>query len=220
MAKLLSLAALLAAGATSAHAQTTPVARTTTVAQTVPAAAIHPSEDSVRQRQDLRALTACLAQSRPRWARRTLSHPYLSTEQAREAAGALSGNDNCVRQPEMEFTFRTSGVVGNLAEHFIDSEIRSVDFHQLAKALNALAPLNASEDFALCVASRNPAAARDLVLSEPGSATESSAAKLLAASIPPCTEQGEKLTVDLQSLRSLMSVALYRGVTTLLASRS
>lgn len=205
MAKLLCLAALLAVSATSAHAQT---------------AAIHPAADTTQERQGIRDLTVCLAEARPRWARKTLAYPYLSTAQAREATSALSGNDTCMMKPEAEFTFRTSSLVGSLAEHFVVTDISRVDFARLGTVLSTLKPLNASEDFALCIASRNPAAARDLALSQPGSATETSAAKLLSNGIAPCTNVGETLTVDLQSLRALVSVALYRGVTTILAPKS
>ena len=82
----------------------------------------------------------------------------------------------------------------------------------------SIEPLNASEDFALCVAARNPAAARDLALSEPGSEAENGAAGRLADSVAPCTDADEGLSIDLQSLRALASTALYRGVTDVLAS--
>ena len=80
--------------------------------------------------------------------------------------------------------------------------------------MNTLKPLNVSEDFALCVAARNPAAARDLALSEPGSAAETQAVQQVSAHVPPCVNDGEKPTVELQSLRALISTALYRAMTT------
>ncbi|HEX6375387.1 MAG TPA: hypothetical protein VFZ91_06670 [Allosphingosinicella sp.] len=201
MAKLY-LAALLALGAASVQAQ--PSSR---------AAAIQPSPDSAEERQALRDLSVCLAESRPRWARGTLSHPYLSDAQASAASQALTGKDKCIRGDEAEVTLRTSGMVGSLAEHFLGTEIGQVDSARLAKMLSTLAPLNVSEDFALCMAARNPAAARDLALSEPGSDAETQAARRIAAYVEPCTNQDEQLTVDLQSLRALISTALYRGVT-------
>lgn len=179
------------------------------------AAAIQPSPDSAEERKALRDLSACLAQARPRWARETLSQPYLSGEQASIAARALVGRDQCIRGAEAEIRFRTSSMVGSLAEHFLGTEIQRTDSAGLAKALSTLTPLNASEDFALCVAARNPGAARDLALSDPGSDVESGAAARLAAYVEPCTAQGEQLTVDLQSLRALVSTALYRGVASL-----
>ena len=207
MAKI-CLAVVLILGAASVQAQPSPA--------TVP---IQPSPDSAEERQTLRTLTACLAESRPRWARQTLSHPYLSDAQASAASEALSGRDNCIRETEAEITFRTSGLVGSLAEHFLRAEIESADFARLSAALSTLTPLNVSEDFALCVAARNPAAARDLALSEPGSAAETQAARQVAAYVGSCTNESERPTVDLQSLRALISTALYRGVTTVLAAR-
>ena len=87
-----------------------------------------------------------------------------------------------------------------------------------AKA-STLPPRNVTEDFALCVAARNPAAARALALSEPGSDSETQAVGRLAPHVGPCTEPGEDLKVDLQSLRALVSTALYRGVTAALAAK-
>jgi hypothetical protein len=166
----------------------------------------------------LRALTACLAEQRPRWARRTLSQPYLSSAQARIAAQALSGSDTCVRGAEAEFTFRTSSLVASLAEHYLRAEIGSVDFARLAVALSTLPPLNVSEEFALCVSARNPTAARDLALSEFGSAAEAETGRQLADAVQLCTLERERLTVDLQALRALAATALYRGVSAVRAA--
>lgn len=185
-------------------------------AQAQPTVRIGPNIDSAEELQTLRNLSACLAEARPRWARQTLAHPYLSDDQAREAAQALRGKDMCVPN-ETEVTFRTSGLVAGLAEHFLKSDIQRADFSRLSGALATITPLNVSEDFALCVAVRDPAAARDLSLSEPGSAAERQAADKLSGQLPPCIQQGEKPAVDLQSLRALISTALYRGVTTILS---
>jgi hypothetical protein len=201
------LAALLALGAAaSVHAQ-------------APMGAIQPSPDSAAQRKASQKLIACLAEARPRWARDMLSRPYLSDAQTYDATKALRGRDTCVTSRDgTEITFRNSLMVGSLAEHFLKKDIRRADPARVAEKLSTLPPLNVTEDFALCVASRNPAAARDLALSEPGSAAEDSAAARLAAYVEPCTRDSERLTVDLQSLRALVATALYRGVTAVLSS--
>jgi hypothetical protein len=207
MAKLL-LAALLAASAVAVQAQP-------------PKVTIEPSPDSAEQRKGLQRLTSCLAEARPRWARGTLARPYLSDAQYKDASLALTGKDGCtpgVEGVETEVTFRTSGMVGSLAEHYLRRDIQRADAARLAEKLSTLPPLNVTEDFALCVASRNPAAARDLALSEPGSAAEDAAARKVATYLESCTTDTEKLTVDLQSLRALVATALYRGVTAVLGS--
>jgi hypothetical protein len=208
----LHLALLLAAAAAAPVRGQTPAAP-----QAVP---IEPSADSAEQRQGLIEFSACLAHSRPRWARQTLAHPYLSEAQASKASGALKGTDSCTGRKDTEVTFRTSGLVGGLAEYFLRSELDKADGVRLERALNTVAPLNASEDFGLCVASRNAAAARALALSVPGSAAETAAVDTLRPEIAPCIRGGEHLTIDLQSLRALVSTALYRGVTAIVASRS
>jgi hypothetical protein len=83
---------------------------------------------------------------------------------------------------------------------------------RLNKALATVPALNGSEDFGLCVASHDPAAARELALSDPGSPAETDSARRLAGGIATCTRPGEGLQVDLQSLRALNAVALYRAV--------
>lgn len=199
MAKLY-LVALLAFGAVPAQAAT-----------------VQPAPDSVEERIALRKLSTCLAERRPDWARETLAKPYLSQAQMRSAMKGVSESGSCMRG--VDAGLRYSGMVGSLAEHYLRSEIRKTDPKRLVAALSSIEPLNASEDFALCVAARNPAAARDLALSEPGSAAENAAAARLAEGVKPCsTADDEGLSVDLQSLRALASTALYRGVTGVLAS--
>jgi len=185
------------------------------VASTPPS--IEPSVDSPAQRQSLQRLLACVAQARPRWARDTLAQPYLSDAQASAATQLAAGRDTCLSGAQAEVTFRTSSIVSGLAEHFLRSEIQRANFAQVARALTTMPPRNVSEDFAFCVASRNPLAARELALSEFGSESELRAARQLAAHVPGCTNPGENLTVDLQALRALSSTALYRGVATVLA---
>lgn len=195
MAKLV-LAALLAAGSASVAAQP----------------AVQPNVDSPESRQALRQMSICLAELRPRWARQLLARPYLSNEQAYDTSEALEGRDSCLRGRDVEFTFRTSTMVGSLAEHFVRNEIGGVDFARLSRMLSTMDPRNASEDFALCIAAANPAAARNLALSEFGSPAETEAAAQLGRYVERCTNPGENLTVDLQSLRALTSSALYRGI--------
>lgn len=204
-----SLAALLLFGA--AAVQSPPAAAS------VP---LQPSVDSAEQRQALKDLISCMAEARPRWARRTLSRPYLSDAQASDAAQALNGSDTCLREDEAEITFRTSSVVAALAEHFLRADLARADFARVARALNTLPPLNVSEDFALCVAANDPAAARDLALSELGSEAEMAAARRVVATVEACHNPGEAPTVDLQALRALVSTALYRGVASVVGSEN
>jgi hypothetical protein len=208
MAKLL-LTILLAFEAASVQA---PPAST--------AAPIQAFVDLPEQRQALRSLVACLAEARPRWARQTLSYAYLSDAQARSAAAALSGKDSCLRGQDAELTFRTSSVVASLAEHFLRSEILKADFAKVKAALSTMPPLNASEDFALCVVARDPDAARDLALSNFGSEAETQALQQLVLNLKPCINQREQLTVDMQAIRALASIALYRGMTVALNTRN
>ena len=57
-------------------------------------------------------------------------------------------------------------------------------------------------------------------MSVPGSEAEISAAGRLASDVAPCLRSGEEVSIDLQSLRALMSTALYRGVMAVAPNRS
>lgn len=174
---------------------------------------LEPSVDSADQRQALRALALCLAEQRPNWARRVLSQAYMSQAQMRIASSALSGRDTCITGAGAELRFRISGIAGGLAEEEVRGGIGRADLGQISRALNTLEPRNVTEDFALCLTARDPVAARDLALSEFGSAAEGEAAARLARGLELCTQPNERLTVDLQSLRGLASAALYRAMT-------
>jgi hypothetical protein len=184
------------------------------------AAAIQPALDSVAERQAVRDFTMCVAAERPAWARQTLARPYLSGGQAFESSQLLSGRDQCSPGPEVELQFRTSTVIAALAEQSLRSGLGKTDFQRVVRSISALEPLNVSEDFALCLASRNPMAARDLALSDPGTSAEQRAAAGLGRHIAACTNPGEDLIVDLQALRAMASIALYRGLTATRAAGS
>ena len=202
------VALLLAGCSTSLHAQVPQKER------------IQPNIDSAESRLALQNLTACLAKARPRWARQTLSQAYLGDEQARVASQALTGKDSCLGREDSDVIFRTSGIAGGLAEYFLRTEIAGLDLALVSDRMSAITPMNASEDFALCVAARNPSAARDLALSVIGSTGEAQAARQLAGDAGTCVNKGAQLTVDVQSLRALMATALYRGVTAVRTART
>ena len=171
---------------------------------------IQPSPDSAEQRQALRALTTCLANARPRWARRTLSRPYLSDAQASDASQAF-----VQRKRHLHSDGRRRDHVSNVQPRRQPGRALSARragrrrSRALSAALFTLTPLNVSEDFALCVAARNHAAAHDLALSEFGSAAEMRQ-RGRRGRRRPCTYDGEQLTVDLQALRAGLGRALSR----------
>ncbi|MES2290546.1 MAG: hypothetical protein V4530_12500 [Pseudomonadota bacterium] len=198
--KKLYLTILLVVGASSAHAQ---------MSAKLP---VQPNTDTVERRQFLQDIMACLAKARPRWARQTLSYPYLGDAQSGAAAEAFSGNDNCVRGDKVDVTFRTPGIIGGLAEYYLRTAYAQADFSRVSGSLQAMKPMNASEEFAFCLAARDPAVARDLTMSTIGSSAEAALGRQLAGKAAPCVGGGMQISVDVQSLRALMATALYRGV--------
>lgn len=193
---------------------------TSALAQSTSSVEIRPAYDTPQERQALRKMTVCIAEQRPRWARELLARPYLSTPQASAATAVVSGRDKCLGAPERAVAFRISGVVGAVAEQLIRVDLPKTDLTRVSTALATVTPLNVSEDFALCLAARNPTAALELATSDPGSAGEAQASARVGAGVPSCTRPGEQLQVDVQSLRALVSTALYRGVSAALITRS
>lgn len=176
-----------------------------------PPPTLSPAVDSAKERAELRTLGLCLADARPEWARQTLASPYLGDRQTADAGKALSGSDTCLKGDQQEFTFRTSGIVASLAEAQLRRGLDAVASDALTQSMRDVPAANSSEDFALCLATRDPQAARTLAFSEPGSAEETAASARFAAHIRSCTARGEALAVDQQALRGLVTIALYRG---------
>lgn len=177
-----------------------------------PASTLQPSADSTADRTAVRAFSKCLAQMRPRWAREVLTQPYLSKGQTDLLEQINVGDDSCSGTGSAEFTLRYTSIIAGLAEQFIAEDLARVGLKRVSAELARIPSRNTSEDFALCVVARHSQAARDLVVSSPGSAAERAAGDQLALAVKPCTNPGESGVVDLQSLRALAATALYRGV--------
>lgn len=67
----------------------------------------------------------------------------------------------------------------------------------------------AFEQFGECVAKARTSAARDLVMSIPGSTTESTAFAMLGPTLGPCLPQGRKIAFSKPVLRGFVSEGLY-----------
>lgn len=174
--------------------------------------------DVTTDRRNLRSFSLCVAAERGDWARSTLALPYLSREQVVAAHTVLSGRADCQSSEVMEFDFHASQLVGGLAEHFLRADLANADVARLAQlndqslAASGLAPRNEYEDLGLCVVQRDPAAARALVLTDPGSGAETSAATRVTANVAPCVYQGQSMRLDVPALRALVATALYRSL--------
>lgn len=174
--------------------------------------------DSTTDRRNLRTFSHCVAGERTDWARTTLALPYLSREQILAAHDVLGGPADCQSRDEMELAFTPSQMVGGLAEHFLQRDLARVDVTRLSQldeqglVSSGLTPRNAYEDLGMCVVQRDAAAARALVLTEPGSSAERAAAARVTANLPPCVYQGQSARLDTPALRALVATSLYRGL--------
>jgi hypothetical protein len=177
------------------------------------AAPIEPAADSAAQRKALQALTTCLAEARPRWARQTLALPYLSQPQANVAAEALTGRDNCVAGSDAEVTFRTSSLVGNLAEHFVRADVDKTDSKRLKRGL--IRAYAAQRHRRLCIVRHGPQSGRGAGARHQRARQRrgNDGSAPVRQPVEECTNTGEQLKVDVQALRALVSTALYRGIT-------
>jgi len=73
----------------------------------------------------------------------------------------------------------------------------------------AIAPRNASEDVALCLARRNPAGVRVLIDTVPGTSGEATAIKRLEPDLGPCLPKEQTFTLDAFSVRTFAAAGLY-----------
>jgi hypothetical protein len=73
-----------------------------------------------------------------------------------------------------------------------------------------LAPRNGSEDFAFCLARKDPVAVRALIDTVPASKKEAAEIGRLIPHLGSCVVQGSTLTLNKQTIRTLLAVGLYR----------
>jgi hypothetical protein len=161
---------------------------------------------------------ACLAKARRKQVELFLATFPFTAKSDRTARKIVS--DECLREGELSFPSET--LRGPLYQ-----ELYRIDFGGNAPANVASAPkldyalshgqpaavdpIHANlRTFADCTVRRDPAAARDLVLSNVGSAGESAALQRMMAPMSSCIVQGDTIKMTRPLIRSAVAEVLYR----------
>ena len=180
-----------------------------------PRGAVTPQEreDQATARRVMRTYAACLLEARPRTAVAIVAAPYGSEEQAAIVRRRVQGVEDCMGRTGLSMRFPSESLAGALGEAGIRARFATADLAALADedvARLGLTPRNGYEELAACIARRDPAAVRALVLTEPATPEERAARRPVMANVGACVNQGQSLTFDMVGLRAMVAVALYR----------
>jgi hypothetical protein len=182
----------------------------------VPAAA-QPAASQDGARKALRTFAACLFEANSRVANDILLQPLASVPQQEVIDRRVAGVRECT-SAGTGVSYNALTLAGALSEAALERRSNSDDVAQIADltqnaiALANLDPRNGYEELGLCVARRAPGAVRAWALSEPGSAAEAAARRIVVPQVRPCVNQGEPLRADYVGLRAILSAALYRAL--------
>ena len=116
----------------------------------------------------------------------------------------------------VKMRFHNVGVVGGFAEWAIDTYYDADDVARIASLTaddwktTGLTPRNGSEAFGMCVTQAHGTLVYDLVNSGLETAEESQAIQALVPHLGPCVRDGQEVSFDKTSLRSMLAFGLYR----------
>ena len=183
-----------------------------------PRGAVSPQEreDQATARRVMRTYAACLLEARPRTAVAILAAPYGGEEQAAIVRRRIQGVEDCMGRTGLSMRFAPESLAGALGEAGIRARFAAADLAAIAALADedvarlGLTPRNGYEELAACIARRDPAAVRALVLTEPATPEERIARRPVMANVGGCVNQGQSLTFDMVGLRAMVAVALYR----------
>jgi hypothetical protein len=183
-----------------------------------PRGAVTPQEreDQATARRVMRTYAACLLAARPRTAVAIVAAAYGSDEQAAIVRRRVQGVEDCMGRTGLSMRFPPETLAGALGEAGIRAHFTTADLAPVAALAEAdvarlgLTPRNGYEEIAACIARRDPAAVRALVLTEPATPEERIARRPVVANVGACVNQGQSLSVDMGGLRAMVAVALYR----------
>ena len=117
------------------------------------------------------------------------------------------------------------GAMGSFAEWAIDAYYDADDVARIASLTaddwktTGLTPRNGSEAFGMCVTQAHGTLVYDLVNSGLETAEESQAIQALVPHLGPCVRDGQEVSFDKTSLRSMLAFGLYRTLSEAAALR-
>lgn len=168
------------------------------------------------------AYARCAAELFSPLARRVLAQPFGTAQQenAVENVTRFLGNrsEECFSAAGIRVQASSLSFTGAFAEHFIEHAFIKSDVERMIAddtpewSSSRPAPSNANERFGACVVQTSALAIHDLALSVPDSRSETAALTAIVPALSPCIVQGQEVKFDRSSLRSILSVALYRAL--------
>jgi hypothetical protein len=178
--------------------------------------AVTDSANDPIDRQVTNQFARCIADTRPQFADQILEMPFTSGEQEKLISAHLGGWDKCLSTYQFDLKLNTLSILGGMAESRIAYKYRGADPAAFAKVTDdqlyasPAAPRNTSEDFAMCLARKNPSAVRALIESRPETDKETASIKLLTPHLSECLIQGMTIQFNRSTIRAYAAYGLYR----------
>ena len=157
----------------------------------------------------------CVASNRPAWSDQVLAMQFLSSEQLKAVGKEAGGMHICFSTGQYDLQLHSLSVLGGMAEQRIEAKFASQDVSGLSALTDdqlfasAAAPKTTTEDFALCIVRKDPAAVRRLIKSEPTSAAEAQQVKALVPHLGGCLPKGLNIKLNKQTVRAYSAVGLH-----------
>jgi hypothetical protein len=172
-------------------------------------------------RAGINVVSLCMAEKRPVQAMKTLSHGFMSGEQAKSLDRFFKRffyDSSCNLTRQVETDVPSVPVIGGLAEYFLirkyDSEDRaSLDaMTETDWQAGTMKPHNSNEMFGQCVVRADRTAIFNLVNTIPDTDSEAESIEAIVPSLGPCVTDGQEVAFDKTSLRAILAFSLYRAV--------
>ena len=157
----------------------------------------------------------CVANSKPQWADGVLAMQFLSEEQTRAANKGVSGLQSCFSTSQFDLKFSFLSLLGGLAEQRITERFGDKDVSGLSAITDeqlfssAAAPKTTTDDFAMCIARKDPVTVRRLIASEPITSQETQLIQSLVPHLSGCLPSGLNIKLNKQTVRAYSAVGLY-----------
>lgn len=157
----------------------------------------------------------CVANSKPQWADGVLAMQFLSEEQMRAATKGVSGLQSCFGTSQFDLKFSSLSLLGGLAEQRIAERFGDKDVSRLSAITDeqlfssAAAPKTTTDDFAMCIARKDPVTVRRLIASEPITSEETQLIQSLVPHLSGCLPSGLNIKLNKQTIRVYSAVGLH-----------
>lgn len=172
-------------------------------------------------RAGINAMARCRADKQRARAVKTLSHRYLSDEQAKSLKmifKKVSYDDRCSLAKNIRFGYSTAPIVGAFSEFFLlrkynESDVAALStLNDLDWQKDIMKPRNANELFGRCIVRKETDKVYALINTVPDTADESAVIKSIAPRLGSCVTDGLEVSFDKTSLRAILAYGLYRSV--------